>query len=53
MGELEGIKGAWGYPEGGMGAVTQAMARAALSHGVHIFTNKVTHPQCIPKISHS
>ncbi|KAF4527484.1 hypothetical protein B566_EDAN017752 [Ephemera danica] len=40
MGELEGIKGAWGYPEGGMGGVTQAMASAARSFGVHIFTGK-------------
>ena len=23
MGELEGIRGAWGYPEGGMGAVSR------------------------------
>ncbi|XP_059469371.1 pyridine nucleotide-disulfide oxidoreductase domain-containing protein 2-like [Neocloeon triangulifer] len=39
MGELEGVKGAWGYPEGGMGAVTQAMASKAKSLGVDIFTN--------------
>lgn len=38
MGELEGIKGAWGYPEGGMGSVTKAMASAAKSRGVDIFT---------------
>ncbi|CAB3365815.1 Hypothetical predicted protein [Cloeon dipterum] len=39
MGELEGVKGAWGYPEGGMGAVTQAMASKAKSLGVDIFTD--------------
>ncbi len=41
MGELEGIKGAWGYVEGGMGSVTQAMARSAISRGAHVFVNKV------------
>ncbi|KAJ1522832.1 hypothetical protein ONE63_001983 [Megalurothrips usitatus] len=40
MGELEGKRGAWGYPEGGMGAVTQALAASAASHGAHIFTNQ-------------
>ena len=29
MGELEGIKGAWGVPEGGMGAVSEAIAKSA------------------------
>jgi hypothetical protein len=32
----------WSYPEGGMGAVTQAMAAAAASYGAHIFTNVVS-----------
>jgi hypothetical protein len=32
----------WSYPEGGMGAVTQAMAAAAVSYGAHIFTNVVS-----------
>ena len=41
MGELEGIKGAWGYVEGGMGAVSMAIARSAASHGAEIYTNKV------------
>ena len=27
MGELEGVRHAWGYPEGGMGAVSAAIAR--------------------------
>ena len=42
MGELEGKKGAWGYVEGGMGAVSAAIARSARSHGASIFTDKVT-----------
>ncbi|XP_066999273.2 pyridine nucleotide-disulfide oxidoreductase domain-containing protein 2 [Anabrus simplex] len=47
MGELEGIKGAWGYPEGGMGAVTQAMAASACAHGAHIFTDtEVSQIEC-------
>ncbi|XP_045129040.1 pyridine nucleotide-disulfide oxidoreductase domain-containing protein 2-like isoform X2 [Portunus trituberculatus] len=40
MAEVAGIKGSWGYPEGGMGGVTQAMARAATKAGAHLFTNK-------------
>ncbi|KAK3590561.1 hypothetical protein CHS0354_008491 [Potamilus streckersoni] len=40
MGELEGVKGAWGYVEGGMGAVSQAIANCALDHGAEIFTEK-------------
>ena len=31
MGELDGIRGAWGYPEGGMGAVSGAIAKSAIS----------------------
>lgn len=41
MGELEKEKGAWGYVEGGMGGVSQAIAKAAQSYGVDIFTEKV------------
>jgi len=37
IGEVNGIKGAWGYVEGGMGEVTQAMKRSALSAGVEIW----------------
>ncbi|XP_022052722.1 pyridine nucleotide-disulfide oxidoreductase domain-containing protein 2 [Acanthochromis polyacanthus] len=40
MGELEKEKGAWGYVEGGMGGVSQAIASAARSYGVDIFTEK-------------
>lgn len=42
MGELEKEKGAWGYVEGGMGGVSKAIASAAKSYGVDIFTEKVT-----------
>ena len=38
MGETEGRRGVWGYVQGGMGALTQALARAARSHGAHILT---------------
>ena len=38
MGELEGIRGAWGYPEGGMGAVSDAIAKSAESAGAEIVT---------------
>ena len=40
MGELEGIRGAWGYPEGGMGAVSGAIAKSALAAGAEIYTSK-------------
>ncbi|KAJ1141090.1 hypothetical protein NDU88_007426 [Pleurodeles waltl] len=40
MGELEGKKGSWGYVEGGMGGVSQAIANAAAEHGAEIFTDK-------------
>ena len=36
FGEVNGKKGAWGHPIGGMGAITQAMAKAALQRGVDI-----------------
>ena len=39
MGEIEGVKGAWGYPEGGMGAVSEAIAKSAREAGVEIFVN--------------
>ncbi|XP_042315169.1 pyridine nucleotide-disulfide oxidoreductase domain-containing protein 2 [Sceloporus undulatus] len=40
MGELEGRRGAWGYVTGGMGALSQALARAATELGAEIFTEK-------------
>src|SRR6202165_4249404 len=36
FGEVNGKKGVWGHPIGGMGAITQAMARAARGHGAEI-----------------
>ena len=36
FGEVNGKKGVWGHAIGGMGAITQAMASAARSHGVEI-----------------
>ncbi|MFX7682717.1 FAD-dependent oxidoreductase, partial [Acinetobacter baumannii] len=39
FGEVNGKKGVWGHAIGGMGAITQAMARAARSHGVEIETD--------------
>ena len=38
FGEVNGKKGAWGHAMGGMGAITQAMAKAAASKGVEIKT---------------
>ncbi|KQQ97177.1 NAD(P)/FAD-dependent oxidoreductase [Massilia sp. Leaf139] len=38
FGEVNGKKGAWGHAIGGMGAITQAMARAAEALGVEIRT---------------
>jgi phytoene dehydrogenase-like protein len=36
FGEVNGKKGAWGHAIGGMGAISQAMARAAAERGVEI-----------------
>ena len=36
FGEVNGKKGAWGHAIGGMGAITQAMAKAAIEHGAEI-----------------
>jgi phytoene dehydrogenase-like protein len=38
FGEVNGKKGVWGHAIGGMGAITQAMARAAESRGVEVRT---------------
>jgi phytoene dehydrogenase-like protein len=38
FGEVNGKKGAWGHAIGGMGAITQAMAKAAQALGVEIRT---------------
>jgi phytoene dehydrogenase-like protein len=39
FGEVNGKKRTWGHAVGGMGAITQAMARAARGHGVEIETS--------------
>jgi phytoene dehydrogenase-like protein len=39
FGEVNGKKGVWGHAVGGMGAITQAMAKAAQARGVTIRTN--------------
>ena len=39
FGEVNGKKGAWGHALGGMGAITQAMARSATARGALIRTN--------------
>ncbi|PZQ18759.1 MAG: FAD-dependent oxidoreductase [Rhodanobacter denitrificans] len=38
FGEADGVKGAWGHAIGGMGAITQAMAKAATAAGAEIRT---------------
>jgi phytoene dehydrogenase-like protein len=38
FGEVNGKKGVWGHAIGGMGAITQAMARTAHAHGAEIET---------------
>jgi phytoene dehydrogenase-like protein len=38
FGETNGRPGVWGHASGGMGAITQAMARAARGHGARIDT---------------
>src|SRR3979411_1286682 len=39
FGGVHGKKGVWGHAIGGMGAITQAMARAARGHGAEIETD--------------
>lgn len=38
FGEAAGVQGAWGHAIGGMGSITQAMARACAEKGVEIVT---------------
>lgn len=42
MGHLEGVQGAWGYVQGGMGALADAIASSASAYGTSIFTEKVS-----------
>ncbi len=39
FGEVNGKRGAWGHAIGGMGAITQAMARACVAQGVELRTS--------------
>ncbi|HEV7846042.1 MAG TPA: NAD(P)/FAD-dependent oxidoreductase [Thermoleophilaceae bacterium] len=39
LGELDGVPGAWGHVRGGMGAISQAIARSAESHGAVVRTD--------------
>ena len=39
FGEAAGVEGAWGHAIGGMGSITQAMARACRENGVDILLN--------------
>ena len=39
LGELNGVKGAWGHVKGGMGAISQALADSARAHGAEVRTD--------------
>ncbi|HXE57802.1 MAG TPA: NAD(P)/FAD-dependent oxidoreductase [Gemmatimonadales bacterium] len=39
MGECDGARGVWGYVRGGMGGISEAIARAARERGAEIRTN--------------
>ncbi len=39
LGELNGIPGAWGHVKGGMGGISQALARSAEAHGATVRTD--------------
>ena len=41
MGDTDGEKGAWAYVEGGMGSVSNSIAKEATLHGAHIHVNSV------------
>jgi phytoene dehydrogenase-like protein len=43
FGEVNGKKGVWGHAIGGMGAITQAMARVAMARGVDINLDTPVH----------
>ncbi|KAK6025390.1 hypothetical protein OSTOST_08715 [Ostertagia ostertagi] len=40
LGGLDNRSGTWGYVMGGMGAVSEAIAKAARSHGAELFTDQ-------------
>jgi phytoene dehydrogenase-like protein len=39
LGNIDGVKGAWGWVRGGMGAISEALARAARHYGAEVRTN--------------
>jgi len=47
IGEVNGRRGAWGHAVGGMGAITQAMAKEAEQRGVEISTACEVHKVCV------
>ncbi len=52
FGEVNGKKGAWGHAIGGMGSITQAMARACEAAGVELLVNapvEAVHVETGPK----
>jgi phytoene dehydrogenase-like protein len=49
FGEVNGKKGAWGHAIGGMGAITQAMAKAAAARGVDIRVNAAVREVIVEK----
>src|SRR4051812_5015356 len=49
FGEVNGKKGAWGHAIGGMGAITQAMAKSAAAHGADIRVNAAVREVIVEK----
>jgi phytoene dehydrogenase-like protein len=49
FGEVNGKRGVWGHAIGGMGAITQAMAKAAQAHGAEIETGAAVREVVIEK----
>ena len=43
LGEIDGRRGAWGHAQGGMGAISDALARAAAERGVEIKVGTTVH----------
>lgn len=49
FGEVNGKKGAWGHAIGGMGAITQAMAKACVERGVTLRTDMAVREVLVEK----
>lgn len=47
VGQLDGVKGAWGIVKGGMGGITQAMLKSAETKGVVVKTNCAVAKICV------